>query len=298
MRFRAVMSVEIGGGNSPPALHGRRRDRASGGRRRLHGPRLPRGADDELRDRRPDYVPAHPGRRPRQRGRSSRARPTCKWMERLSRKACVEVGSVAATCKAPRTGRKKSRSAASSTPRPRRSGSADRAGGAPAPQDPIAALVEAERGRLLFRGKVQDVARRTTEGFLRGPPVDGLDDSRRVVRARNSRTSSRSAGSTAGLGDDPDIICVLDSVSGEAIGTETLRYGQRVSVIALPAPPLLLTPKGLEPWARALSATTSTSDRCSREHYRNRRRRHQHRRRAARRHPGRTSRSRRRRPAT
>ena len=28
-----------------------------------------------------------------------------KWMERLSRKACVEVGSVAATCKAPRTGR-------------------------------------------------------------------------------------------------------------------------------------------------------------------------------------------------
>src|SRR5207244_10664846 len=44
----------------------------------------------------------------------------------------------------------------------------------------------------------------------------------------------------------PDLICVLDSVSGDAIGTETLRYGQRVSVIALPAPPVLLTPKGLE----------------------------------------------------
>src|SRR5256886_17666274 len=28
-----------------------------------------------------------------------------KWMERLSRKECVEVGSVAATCKAPRPGR-------------------------------------------------------------------------------------------------------------------------------------------------------------------------------------------------
>jgi len=25
----------------------------------------------------------------------------------------------------------------------------------------------------------------------------------------------------------PDLICVMDSVSGEAIGTETLRYGQR-----------------------------------------------------------------------
>ncbi|MBV8398290.1 MAG: DUF917 domain-containing protein, partial [Acetobacteraceae bacterium] len=30
--------------------------------------------------------------------------PSWKWMERLSRKMCVEVGSIAATCKAPRTG--------------------------------------------------------------------------------------------------------------------------------------------------------------------------------------------------
>ena len=44
----------------------------------------------------------------------------------------------------------------------------------------------------------------------------------------------------------PALICVLDSVSGDAIGTETLRYGQRVTVIALPAPPILLTPKGIE----------------------------------------------------
>ncbi len=42
----------------------------------------------------------------------------------------------------------------------------------------------------------------------------------------------------------PDLICVLDTVAGDAIGTETLRYGQRVTVIALPAPPILLTPKG------------------------------------------------------
>ena len=44
----------------------------------------------------------------------------------------------------------------------------------------------------------------------------------------------------------PDLICVLDTVSGEAIGTETVRYGQRVTVVALPAPPIFLTPKGLE----------------------------------------------------
>ena len=43
----------------------------------------------------------------------------------------------------------------------------------------------------------------------------------------------------------PDLICVLDSVSGEAVGTETIRYGQRVTVIALPPPPVFLSPKGL-----------------------------------------------------
>ena len=37
----------------------------------------------------------------------------------------------------------------------------------------------------------------------------------------------------------------MDTLSGEAIGTETLRYGQRVTVIALPAPSLLMTKKGL-----------------------------------------------------
>ena len=43
----------------------------------------------------------------------------------------------------------------------------------------------------------------------------------------------------------PDIICLMDSETGEAVGTETLRYGQRISVIALPAPPVLSTPEGL-----------------------------------------------------
>ena len=44
----------------------------------------------------------------------------------------------------------------------------------------------------------------------------------------------------------PDLICVLDSVSGEAVGSETVRYGQRVTVIALPPPDVFLTPRGLE----------------------------------------------------
>src|SRR3712207_1794880 len=43
----------------------------------------------------------------------------------------------------------------------------------------------------------------------------------------------------------PDLVCLLDAVSGEAVGTEALRYGQRIGVVALPSPPLLRTPEAL-----------------------------------------------------
>jgi len=44
----------------------------------------------------------------------------------------------------------------------------------------------------------------------------------------------------------PEIICVMDTMTGEAIGTETLRYGQRVSVVALPTPSVLCNEAGLD----------------------------------------------------
>ena len=34
--------------------------------------------------------------------------------------------------------------------------------------------------------------------------------------------------------------------AGEAFGTETIGYGRRISVVVLPAPPVFLTPKGLD----------------------------------------------------
>ena len=43
----------------------------------------------------------------------------------------------------------------------------------------------------------------------------------------------------------PDLICILDSLSGEALGTETIRYGQRVDVLSLPAAPALTSAEGL-----------------------------------------------------
>jgi uncharacterized protein len=171
-----------------------------------------------------------------------------KWMERLSRKACVEVGSVAATCKAPRTGKEiKTCAILGTTSRAIRLGQTVQAARR-GHRDPVRALLDAEGGLRLFAGKVQDVSRRTTEGFLRGTAtIEGLDE----FRGHTWSLAFQNEFAVGWLDGEPrvttpDLICVLDSVSGEAIGTETVRYGQRVTVIALPAPAVLLTPRGLE----------------------------------------------------
>ncbi len=171
-----------------------------------------------------------------------------KWMERLSRKACTEVGSVAATCKAPRTGREvKAWGIPRTVTRAIGLGRAVLEARA-RKADPVAAALEHAGGLLLFRGKVVDVARRTTEGFLRGTArVEGLDHDRGhelVLDFQNEFTVGWLDG--APRVTVPDLICVLDAVTGDAIGTEALRYGQRVRVAALPAPGLQTTPSGLE----------------------------------------------------
>ncbi len=171
-----------------------------------------------------------------------------KWMERLSRKACVEVGSVAATCKAPRTGKEvKEWGILNTTSQAIRLGQLVRKARR-MKSDPIQALLDAENGKALFRGKVKDVNRRTTEGFLRGfTEIEGLDSDRgHVFRLEFQNEFAIGALDGEVRAMVPEILCVLDSVSGEAVGTEALRYGQRVTVAVLPAPALLTTERGLE----------------------------------------------------
>jgi uncharacterized protein len=174
--------------------------------------------------------------------------PSWKWMERASRKICTEMGSIASTCKAPRTGAEiKQWSIHFTTSKAIGIGSRVREAQR-LHTDPIAAVLDEAQGKLLFRGKVVDVARRTTEGFLRGrAAIDGLDEdrgSRLELAFQNEWVVAWRDGEPIAM--SPDLICVLDSVSGNAFGTETIRYGMRASVIALPAPPVFLTPKGLQ----------------------------------------------------
>lgn len=173
--------------------------------------------------------------------------PTWKWMERASRALTIETGSMAATCKAPRTGAEvKAYGVSNSMSFAIEVGAAVRHARAEH-QDPVEATCVAVDGRLLFTGKIVDVERRATDGFLRGMAVlDGLDrwaGKRVELDFQNEWLMARVDGQV--VATVPHLICLLDSVSGEAIGTETARYGQRVSLIAMRAPELFSSEEGL-----------------------------------------------------
>jgi DUF917 family protein len=166
------------------------------------------------------------------------------WMERTSRKVCTEFGSIAATCKAPRTGAEVKRwGIPNTTTKAIRLGEAVMTANR-RHENPIEAILAAENGKLLFTGKVVEVERRTTEGFLRGrTEIEGESRERISIDFQNEWVVIWRG--TTHLASTPELICVLDSDTGEAIGTEMVRYGQRVAVIVLPSPEIFLTPRGL-----------------------------------------------------
>jgi len=174
------------------------------------------------------------------------ASPT--WSERILRRICTEMGSEAALCRPPRSGKTIKEAAIIGTASQAiRIGEAilkARAGHG----DPVQAVLDCENGIEVFRGKIVDVMRRTTEGFLRGNiDIDGTGG----FAGRSCHIDFQNEYIIAWLDGElavtvPELICVLDAVSGEAVGTEQIRYGQRVAVLSLPADKILTSKRGLE----------------------------------------------------
>lgn len=246
-RFRAVMSVEIGGGNAlSPFLAAAHLDipvvDADAMGRAYPEAQMTSFAIGDL----PMYPLTLVDCRDNEAIVARAASWT--WMERISRKICTEVGSTSATCKAPRTGREvKEWGVLHTVTKAIALGRAVLEARA-VHADPVEAVLRHEGGKVLFRGKICDVDRTTTGGFLRGSAkIEGLDGDRgSVVELAFQNEWAVAFRDGRPIAMTPDLICLLDTVSGEAIGTETVRYGQRVTAIALPAPGVLTTPKGIE----------------------------------------------------
>ena len=98
------------------------------------------------------------------------------WVERLSRKVVVEMGSTAATCKTAQRRRGQEHGILYTVSKAIRLGEVLRAR---QHDDVIDAVLQESGGKRMFSGKVVDVERRTTAGFLRGRAVlEGLGEDR------------------------------------------------------------------------------------------------------------------------
>src|SRR5262249_38343547 len=114
--------------------------------------------------------------------------------------------------------------------------------------DPVEAVRAVTGGFLIWQGKIVDVARRTVGGFARGEgTVTGLGDwaGRRLTIGFQNEFLIARAGDEV-LVTTPDLITVLDAETGEPITTETLRYGYRVVVLAIPGNALFRSAPGLD----------------------------------------------------
>ncbi|MBI1280600.1 MAG: DUF917 family protein [Anaerolineaceae bacterium] len=117
----------------------------------------------------------------------------------------------------------------------------------------VDAVLDVTGGKEIFAGKLIDVQRRTIAGFARGELVaEGLGSYRgdflhiafqneNLVAWRGNRDSRDEVVACV-----PDLICMLESDTGEPITTEQLRYGLRINILAIPCTDKFRTEKALK----------------------------------------------------
>ncbi len=119
--------------------------------------------------------------------------------------------------------------------------------------DPLKALIRVLEthpiygfAQEVFSGKITDLRRETTKGFSVGNcRIEAFDGAGCMadVQFQNENLVVLVDGVVKAI--VPDLIIIVDAETAEPIPTEALRYGQRVSVIAVAAPDALKTPQAL-----------------------------------------------------
>ncbi|MDM9625221.1 DUF917 domain-containing protein [Rhizobium sp. S152] len=102
-------------------------------------------------------------------------------------------------------------------------------------------------GRTIFAGKIVDVLRETKNGFSVGRVrIDGFGpfSASMEIEIQNENLIARVNGEVKAI--VPDLICIMNTETAEPITSEELRYGQRVTVVAVSVPEIMRTPEALE----------------------------------------------------
>ncbi|KAI0312127.1 hypothetical protein OF83DRAFT_1270491 [Amylostereum chailletii] len=180
---------------------------------------------------------------------------TEKMIERAFRAALAEMGSHVACAKGPYTGAKtKAYGVRNTLSMAWRIGRAVALCRARNEVDAVAdAIIDAvggaEMARVLFRGKIVGVERTTAKGHVSGEVVVRAAErspfvgaqlripfkNENILAARVDDGGGGGADSETVLASVPDLICVCDAASGEAIGTPEYRYGLLVFVLGIQA---------------------------------------------------------------
>ena len=166
------------------------------------------------------------------------------WAERLERAAAAEFGGQGSSADFPMSAAQaREATVRGSVSQAIRIGEAVAA----AVGSPVAAVIAAVGAFRLVGGKVLDVRREVTGGFMRGSVViEGLgQDAGRLIRLelQNEHLVALERGRL--LASVPDLITMLDSETADAISADRVSYGQRVVVIAFGCDPIWRTERGI-----------------------------------------------------
>lgn len=166
------------------------------------------------------------------------------WAERIARAVCVATGCSVFTADTVMTGAQLSDGLVAGTiTLAQQLGAAVRTARAEH-TNPVTAVAGLTGGVHLLTGKVTDVHRTTSGGFARGnATVAGADGQLRLSFQNEFLLAERDGEVVA---TTPDLICALETDTGEPVTTEAMRYGFRVTVLGIPCDPRWTTPAGLE----------------------------------------------------
>jgi len=115
-------------------------------------------------------------------------------------------------------------------------------------KDPIGAITEAGDGKRFIAGKIVDVERKFRGGHDWGiVRLEGVEED----RGRVAEISFKNEYLILTLNGEvaltvPDLIAMAETETGTPVTTDILRQGLRVTVVGLPASPLLTTPAALK----------------------------------------------------
>lgn len=171
-----------------------------------------------------------------------------KWAERIARAATVEMGASTLISNYPCTGADLKKASihnivtlSEKIGKIIRSNEQDEA-------EKLQELLKVTNGFDLFTGKIIDVQRGTEGGFNRGKvTIEGLGEKSNEqveVHIQNENLIATKNGEPIAL--TPDLICLVDLETLNPVTTESLKYGKRVRVLALPSDDHWRTEIGIE----------------------------------------------------